>query len=116
MSKRIAILGWGSLLWDHQPEFDQQHHDWLLDGPRLKLEFSRISRSRRGALTLVIDPTNDELCPVAYALSKRQDPEDALCDLRFREGTTKKNIGYFSYPSEIMYVFLCLYPIYLLIV
>lgn len=94
MSRQIAILGWGSLLWDHRPEFDQQHNGWLLDGPSLKLEFSRISRSRRGALTLVIDPRNDELCPVAYALSKRKDPEDAFCDLRSREGTTRKNIGY----------------------
>lgn len=94
MPKQIAILGWGSLLWDHRPEFDQQHYDWLLDGPSLKLEFSRVSQSRRGALTLVLDPANGELCSVAYAFSKRRNPDDALCDLRSREGTIGKYIGY----------------------
>jgi hypothetical protein len=94
MPRQIAILGWGSLLWDHRPQFDEQHHDWLPDGPGLKLEFSRISRSRFGALTLVIDPLHGSLCQVAYALSRRTDPEDAICDLRSREDTTHKNIGH----------------------
>ena len=52
---KIAILGWGSLLWDNQPEFDRWHESWQYDGPRLKLEFSRVSKSRLRALTLVID-------------------------------------------------------------
>ena len=41
---KIAILGWGSLLWDEHAEFDKEHNDWQLEGPSLKLEFSRISR------------------------------------------------------------------------
>ncbi len=94
MTRQIAILGWGSLLWDRRPEFDQQHHEWLPDGPILKLEFSRISNSRLGALTLVIDPAHGAPCRVAYALSKRSDPEDAICDLRSREQTTRENIGW----------------------
>jgi hypothetical protein len=24
----IALLGWGSLIWDHDPLFDAQHGDW----------------------------------------------------------------------------------------
>lgn len=97
MPQHIAILGWGSLLRDERPEFDKQHHAWLPDGPNLKLKFSRISQSRRGALTLVIDPTtNGAPCRVAYALSKRAGLEDALCDLRAREGTTRANIGCIS--------------------
>lgn len=94
MPTKIAILGWGSLLWDRRPEFDQQCDNWLLDGPVLKLEFSRISESRLGALTLVIDPVQGAPCRVAYAPSKRTDPEDAICDLRWREGTTREKIGY----------------------
>lgn len=95
MAAQIAILGWGSLLWDYRPEFDQHHDAWQFDGPEIKLEFSRVSQSRRGALTLVIDPKKGAACRVAYALSKRKDPEDAICDLRSREGTSRTNIGFF---------------------
>jgi len=93
---KIAILGWGSLLWDFDAEFDAQHREWLLDGPELKLEFSRVSESRSQALTLVIDTKHGTLCRVAYTFSKRKDPEDAICDLRSRERTTRNNIGFCS--------------------
>jgi len=43
----IAILGWGSLLWDQCTEFDSQHDSWNYDGPELKIEFSRISKKTR---------------------------------------------------------------------
>ena len=33
---RIAILGWGSLIWDKRPEFDEKHAPWEDDGPALK--------------------------------------------------------------------------------
>jgi hypothetical protein len=94
MPAQIVILGWGSLLWDTRPEFDDQHGSWQLDGPEIKIEFSRVSQTRGGALTLVIDPKNGEVCRVAYAASRRRDPEDAICDLRSREGTTRSNIGF----------------------
>ncbi len=92
---KIAILGWGSLLWDKRPEFDEQHEDWQPDGPFLKIEFSRVSKTRNDALTLVLDAKNGTSCQVAYALSKRKKPDDAICDLRSREGTILKNIGYY---------------------
>ena len=96
MAQRIVILGWGSLLWDEWPGFDKQHREWLGDGPTLNLEFSRISRSRRGALTLVIDHVNGAPCQVAYTFSKRVSLDDAMCDLCHREGTTLANIGHLS--------------------
>jgi hypothetical protein len=91
---RICILAWGSLIWDSHPEFDEHHDPWKPDGPTLKLEFSRVSRSRRGALTLVIDPHNGAPCQVVYAESNRRDPDDAICDLRCREGTVRRHIGF----------------------
>ncbi len=94
MTAQIVILGWGSLLWDVRPEFDDRHEAWDFDGPELKIEFSRASHSRRGALTLVIDAMHGAACRVAYAKSRRTDPEDAICDLRSREGTTRSNIGF----------------------
>jgi len=92
---KIAILGWGSLLWDKHREFDEQHYDWQPDGPYLKLEFSRISESRHGALTLVLDTKNGKDCQVSYTLSKRKNPDETINDLRRREGTTLKNIGFY---------------------
>jgi len=89
---KIAILGWGSLLWEGGPEFDRWHTDWMLDGPTLKLEFSRISDTRLGALTLVIDDENGTSSNVAWCLSKRTNLPDALCDLRAREGTALDKI------------------------
>ncbi|MDO8806314.1 MAG: hypothetical protein Q7R35_18010 [Elusimicrobiota bacterium] len=91
---KIAILGWGSLLWDNHLCFDEQHRKWLPKGPGLKLEFSRVSLSRENALTLVIDPVNGSLCNVAYSFSNRSNPDDAICDLRSREGTVLNKIGF----------------------
>lgn len=96
--KRIAVLGWGSLIWDAEAnrEFDRLHEEWLSDGPVLSLEFSRKSeKSRAGALTLAIDPKHGAPCMVAYALSKRSDPAEAVKDLCRREGTCTANIGLF---------------------
>jgi hypothetical protein len=91
---KIAILGWGSLLWDKSDgDFDLRHEEWKLDGPALKLEFSRKSTSRLNALTLVIDPVHGQECNVAYALSKRRSPMEAIADLCAREKTREKYIG-----------------------
>ena len=97
MVERIAILGWGSLLWEDDPKFDwfnQQRTSWDNDGPELPLEFSRVSDSRNRALTLVIDPSKGTRCRVAYALSKRQTLAEVIEDLAKRESiTNQRNVG-----------------------
>ncbi len=90
----IAMLGWGSLIWDSRLEFDSQVGGWANGGPVLPLEFCRISDSRQGALTLVVDTTLDTKVETFYALSRRLDPRDALQDLRIREVTSHQNIGF----------------------
>ena len=92
MPPQIAILGWGSLLWDGGAEFDRWHDEWRYDGPTLKLEFSRVSKKRLDALTLVIDPQHGVTNTVAWCLSRRKNPQDAIADLRCREETTIQNI------------------------
>ena len=84
---RIAILGWGSLLWEGGPEFDRWHAPWEYDGPVLKLEFSRVSEKRLKAMTLVIDAEHGVEIAVAWCVSKRTALADATRDLRVREGT-----------------------------
>ncbi len=89
---KIAILGWGSLIWDPRELKGQFKDDWQKGGPTLPIEFSRISSDAR--LTLVIDPKNGRDVQTPFVESCRGALEDAICDLRCREGTTLKNIGY----------------------
>lgn len=92
---RIAILGWGSLIWEGGADFESTHGPWEYDGPTLKIEFCRISQTRLGALTLVVNEQHGTSTTVAWCLSKRAALDDAVCDLRCREGTTLKNISRF---------------------
>jgi hypothetical protein len=88
----VVILGWGSLIWDPR---DLPHYGpWRKDGPLLQLEFSRVSSDSR--LTLVIDNNYGALCSTYYALSPRTEITDAVEDLRRREGTVRRHIGYFN--------------------
>jgi len=86
----IAILGWGSLIWD--PRELPHYGPWKTGGPVLPIEFSRVSKD--GRLTLVIDPAGPPV-PTRFALSPRTDITDAVEDLRKREGTIRKWIGFF---------------------
>ena len=95
---RFAVLGWGSLLWDDRVEFagfNQRLSGWNPDGPTLRLEFARVSASREGALTLVlVKAPSGANCKVSYALIDRRELEDAICDVRCREGCNLADIGY----------------------
>jgi len=90
---RIAVLGWGSLIWDRRADFDGRVGDWDEDGPQLALEFCRVSESRAKALTLVIDGGLGTPVKTLYAISKRTDINDVISDLRSREGTSTTYIG-----------------------
>ena len=71
MLPQIAILGWDSLLWEGGAEFDRWHDEWRLDGPVIKIEFSRVSSSRLNALTPVIDRTNGVDCHLLYVRAEQ---------------------------------------------
>lgn len=91
---QIVFLGWGSLIWDRRPKFDARVGPWTGGGPVLPIEFCRISSTRKGALVLVIDRALGTEVEVLHAPSLRDDPDDALSDLRSREGTSLRNIGF----------------------
>jgi len=99
---KIAILGWGSLIWEPKDEFKKYIGPWEKGGPILPIEFSRISKTRNGALTLVIDPDNGSNIQTRYTLSKRVNPEDAACDLRTREGTVIRHIGLVDFKTNFI--------------
>lgn len=87
---RIAIIGWGSLIWDRRGL--PKEGTWQKGGPELPIEFSRVSKDAR--LTLVIDETNGVVVPTRYVLSPRSLIQDAVADLREREGTARKYVGF----------------------
>jgi len=98
----IAILGWGSLVWDPRNlEIDKTigQNGWFDDGPMLPIEFARISKGPR--LTLVIRPES-ELVQILYAISNYENLEEAISSLREREGCNKQSIGVYD-KNEISF-------------
>ena len=85
----IAILGWGSLI--PCPGDLSIMGGWHLDGPVLKIEFSR--KSADGRLTLVIDTGRGTEVTTQFAESTCADLNAAIENLRHREGTAARNIG-----------------------
>jgi hypothetical protein len=79
---KSAILAWGSLVWD--PRELQTAATFVADGPLLPIEFCRISAD--GRLTLAIDETFGALCKTYSAPSALEDLEEAIDNLRMREG------------------------------
>ncbi|MFX1297126.1 MAG: hypothetical protein ACFFD2_20020 [Promethearchaeota archaeon] len=97
---KTVILGWGSLVWE-QREMPKIKGKWQSGGPIIPIEFSRISASRKNILTLVIDPKNGTEVTTKYAISSRLDLSDAICDLRTREGTVVRYIGFVDLVNGI---------------
>jgi len=93
---KIAILGWGSLIWNPgnlEIEKTQEQNGWFDDGPMMPIEFARISKNKR--LTLVIVPGSEEVRTL-YAISKFEILDEAILDLAVREGCGKNKVGFFD--------------------
>jgi hypothetical protein len=89
---KIAILGWGSLVWDWG-DLRIVDDAWHKNGPTLPIELSRLSK-KRGYLTYVIDDCHERRVPTRFAISKYMQIEDAIADLACREGCAAKSVGY----------------------
>lgn len=87
---KIAILAWGSLIWQPKNLFFDTEFGWKEDGPILPIEFARISKD--GRLTLVITE-NGSLVPTFYTASKYKTLDEAILNLAAREGSSRKSIG-----------------------
>ena len=77
---RVAIVGWGSLVWRPAPLV--LGSKWRADGPLLPVEFARISRDLRITLVLVegVDPV-----PTYWAEAGNADAGEVREALRQRE-------------------------------
>lgn len=96
---RIAVLGWGSLVWD--PRALRLSDHFKPNGPCLPLEFCRVSGD--GRLTLVIDETVGSPCDTYAATTSFNVLDDAIDDLREREKIPRpRNVG--TYPTGVGYI------------
>lgn len=106
----IAILGWGSLIWDPRSlKFDG---NWRNDGPLFPLEFSRLSASSLTGsgqedwspkrLTLTITPGRP-VVPTLWTFSRFESLEMAIEDLASREGCGNTSIGYYDWRTGRMH-------------
>lgn len=92
---KIAVIGWGSLLWDLDDLAPHVNGDWnIASGPSLPYEFVRVSRKRQQALVVVIDADHGALCTASHIESARDSLDHAVDDLARRERTTPQSIGY----------------------
>ena len=79
---RIAVLAWGSLLWD--PRELALGAPFAPSGPQLPIEFCRISAD--GRLTLIVDESHGTSCQTYAAISAFDSLGAAMENLRLREG------------------------------
>lgn len=94
MRDRIAVIGWGSLIWDLDTLAPLVEPPWAMGaGPRLPLEFSRISPKRKMSLVVVIDPEHGQDCPTSAIASRRARVAEAVEDLALRERAPGECIG-----------------------
>lgn len=94
---KIAVLSWGSLIKSGKDRGLAIIGDFVSGGPKLPIEFSRVSQSGNvaGCLTLVIDEKNGVPCPTQYAVSAMNHLDWALANLRGVERITLKySVGY----------------------
>jgi hypothetical protein len=92
---KIAILAWGSLVWD--PRELPVSGKAQKKGPTLPIEFSRVSKDKR--LTLVIDEKNGAPVESLFFESADNDLDQAIAHLKDREETKTDNIGFVDLVS-----------------
>ncbi|MEL7465803.1 MAG: hypothetical protein AAFN79_17165 [Pseudomonadota bacterium] len=86
LSGRIAVIGWGSLIWDLDDLAPKVTGAWAMRaGPVLPFEFSLVSRKRKMGLAVCLDPSNGDHCPTHAIASIRSDIHEAAEDLYLRE-------------------------------
>ena len=94
---KIAVLGWGSLVWNPKREsvaLNIGDDKWSSDGPALPVEFARISKDKR--LTLVLFPAGEKVT-VLWAIMAPKNLDEAIDNLREVERiptSSKDEIGY----------------------
>jgi len=91
---QYAVLGWGSLIWDLDDLADRVEGPWRIGaGPRMPMEFTRISPKRLQSLVVVLDPDHGVPCPTHAIASRAASVTEATDDLARRERCGAERIG-----------------------
>ncbi len=91
---RYAIIGWGSLIWDLETLAPRVRGGWSMgSGPRLPMEFTRVSPKRRRALVVCLDAEHGAECATNAIASARDRIDAAIADLARRERAPRAHIG-----------------------
>lgn len=94
LSDRIAILGYGSLIWDLEILQPHISGPWAMAaGPAFPMEFSRISPKRKMGLVLCLDAVHGAPCVSHAIASRRKSVTAAALDLARRERAPLDRIG-----------------------
>ena len=94
MQGRYAVIGWGSLIWDLEILFPHVEQPWQMNaGPKLPMEFSRISAKRKMGLAVCLDNVTGDPCPTHVIPSVRNTLVEAIEDLAARERAPFDRIG-----------------------
>ena len=93
----IYYIAWGSLLWNFKSL--KIETEWTKSNIKFPLNFSRISDSGNGRLTLVIDKTG-EMNNIYYAKTAFSNLNTAIQKLKMREKTSNKNIAFINIASD----------------
>ncbi|MFQ5566250.1 MAG: hypothetical protein ACE5EU_07805 [Paracoccaceae bacterium] len=89
-----AILGWGSLIWDLDNLAPHVRGGWAMGaGPRLAMEFTRVSPKRKRALVVCLDAVHGTGCATNIIASVRDEIGAAAADLARRERAPDDRIG-----------------------
>ncbi|QZK99484.1 hypothetical protein K5L04_07030 [Flavobacterium psychrophilum] len=94
---KIAILGWGSLIWKPDNLAYKIESKWSTDGPIMPIEFARVSND--GRLTLVITDEGTEVTTL-FAISTFESLEQSILNLAIREGSSIANIGFYEKTNK----------------
>lgn len=93
---KIAVLAWGSLVWD--PGELQTAAKFVADGPLLPIEFCRIAAD--GRLTLAIDEDFGAICKIYSASSALRSLDAAIENLQARETmSNQRTVGFVEMAS-----------------
>lgn len=91
---RYAILGWGSLIWDLEILTPQTDGAWRMRaGPRLPMEFTRVSPKRKMGLVVCLDAAHGVECATHAIGSVRSGIAEVRADLAARERAALDLIG-----------------------
>lgn len=92
--RNYAVLGWGSLIWDLDDLAPKVTLPWRMrEGPRLPMEFTRISPKRKMGLAVCLDTDHGVDCPTHAIVSRRDTLDDVIDDLAARERAPRELIG-----------------------